>query len=134
MNVPTGGRAAGIPAGVNITGEIVASEDLEIHGRVDGQVTASEHHVTVGSTALLRAKVVARAVTLAGTLDGSVLGSERVRILAGANVRGHVSTPALLLADGAQFNGTADPERTEAAMHVARYRQRQQGGDGAEGQ
>ena len=133
MDVPSGGRAVGIPAGVTITGEIVASEDIEIHGHVDGQVTAPEHHVTVGATAALKAKVVARAVTLSGTIDGSVLGSERVRILAGAQMRGHVSTPALMMADGAQFTGTADPERTEAAMHVARYRQRQQGSEAPEG-
>jgi hypothetical protein len=46
-------------------------------------------------------------------------------MLPGANVRGHVTSPSLLLADGAKFNGSADPERTEAAMLVARYRQKQ---------
>jgi cytoskeletal protein CcmA (bactofilin family) len=50
--------------------------------------------------------------------------------MAGATVRGHVTTPSLMLADGAMFNGTVDPEKTEAAMHVARYRQKQ--GDGGE--
>ena len=36
-----------------------------------------------------------------------------------------MTTPAITLADGAQFTGTVDPERTESAMHVARYRAKQ---------
>jgi cytoskeletal protein CcmA (bactofilin family) len=119
-------RSAGIPAGVRITGEVVAAEDLDIHGQVDGQVTAPDHHVTVGATGTVTAKIIARVVTLAGHLDGTVTAGERVRILESATVTGHLHTPSLVLADGALFNGTADPERTEAAMHVARYRQKQQ--------
>jgi hypothetical protein len=44
-------------------------------------------------------------------------------------VRGHITTPSLLLADGATFTGSVDPERTEAAMLVARYRQQRQPGE-----
>lgn len=115
----------GIPAGVTITGELNASEDITIDGRVDGQVTAENHHLVVGGAAFLNAKLIAKVVIVAGTVDGSILASERVRVLASATVRGHVTTPSLFLADGATFIGTVDPERTEAALHVARYRQRQ---------
>jgi cytoskeletal protein CcmA (bactofilin family) len=119
---------ATVPAGLTITGDVTAAEDLVIEGRIDGQIHAPDNDVSVGTTASLQAKIVARSVTLSGTLDGSIVASERVRVLEGASLRGHVTTPKLMLADGAQFNGTADPEKTEAAMHVARYRQKQ--GDG----
>lgn len=121
-----GQRSTGIPAGVRITGEVVAAEDLDIHGQVEGQITAPEHDVSVGKTGTVKAKVIARAVTVAGRLDGSVTASERVRILESATVTGHLHAPSLTLAEGALFNGTADPERTEAAMHVARYRHKHQ--------
>lgn len=127
-NTP-GPVATGVPAGLRLTGDLTSAEDVTIDGSVDGQVTATEHHVTIGTTASLKARVVARAVTVAGTVDGSILGTERVRVLAGAHVHGHITTPSLHLADGAVFNGTADPARTEAAMHVARYRQRQSEGE-----
>ena len=120
-----GGIRAGVPAGLVVTGDVTAAEDLVIEGRVDGQITAPDHTVSVSPSARLNARIVARAVTLSGTLEGSIIGRERVRVLAGANVRGHVTTPALLVADGAFFTGTVDPVRTEAAMHVARYRQKQ---------
>jgi cytoskeletal protein CcmA (bactofilin family) len=118
-------RATGIPAGVTIVGDVSASEDLHILGRVDGPVTAHDHEVTIGPSAQLKSKVLARTVTITGTLDGAVTATEHVSILAGSHVRGHVHTPSILLVDGAIFNGTVDPNRTEAAMLVARYREKQ---------
>jgi cytoskeletal protein CcmA (bactofilin family) len=126
MDERTPPPSTGIPAGVRITGEVVAAEDLDIQGQVDGQITAPEHRLTVGPTGLVAAKIIARVVTLAGAVEGTVTASERVRILESARVAGHLHTPALTLADGALFNGTVDPARTEAAMLVARYRQKQQ--------
>ena len=123
-SVPNG-LPTGIPAGLSIAGEVVSDGDLTVNGRVDGQISAPDHHLTIGPDAAVVAKLVARAVTVAGSVEGSILASERVRLLPGSSVRGHVTAPSLHLADGAQFNGTADPERTEAAMHVARYRQKQ---------
>lgn len=119
-----GAGRTGIPAGVTIAGEVQADEDLYIDGHVDGQITAPDHLVALGSGATLKAKIVARGVTIAGTLEGSVLATESVRILESASVRAHVTSPALLLVDGAMFTGSVDPERTEAGMIVARYRQR----------
>lgn len=120
-----GGFRAGVPAGLTVTGEVTAAEDLVIEGRVEGQINAPDHAVAVSPSARLNARIVARTVTLSGTLDGSIIGRERVRVLEGATLRGHITTPALLVADGAFFTGTVDPVRTEAAMHVARYRQKQ---------
>jgi cytoskeletal protein CcmA (bactofilin family) len=119
----------GIPAGLRISGELTASEDLTVDGRVDGQITATDHHLVVGNEAAINARLIARVVIVGGTLEGSILATERVRLLATANVRGHITTPSLFLADGASFTGTVDPDRTEAAMHVARYRQKQGGGE-----
>lgn len=119
-------RATGIPAGVTIVGDVSATEDLHIHGRVDGPVSAHDHEVTIGPSAQLKSKVLARTVTIAGTLDGAVTATEHVSILAGSRVRGHIHTPSILLVEGAVFNGTVDPNRTEAAMLVARYREKKQ--------
>ena len=123
-----GAGRTGIPAGVTVKGEIHAEEDLYIDGHVEGQIHVPEHLVALGSGGTMNSKIVARGVTIAGTLEGSVVAKEGVRILAGASVRAHVTSPTLLLVEGAQFNGSVDPSRTEAAMHVARYRQKQ--GDG----
>ena len=117
-------RLTRVPAGLSIIGEIHTQEDLEIHGRIDGQINAPDRHLDVRPGANVRARVIAGSVSISGAVDGTIVASERVVMEASANVRGHVVTPALTLREGAQLNGTVDPERTQAAMHVAKYRQK----------
>src|SRR4051794_20918534 len=110
---------------LSITGDLFANEDVAIRGQFDGQINVPGHHLSIESTASVKARIVARSVTIGGALEGSVLAAERVWLMATAKVRGHVTSPAISLAEGAQFNGTVDPERTESAMLVARYRAKQ---------
>ena len=114
-----------LPAGITIAGDLSSEHDLSIEGTFEGQITIPEQHLTIGRSARVKARIVARTVTIAGRLDGSVMATHRVRIEPSANVHGHIQTPSVELTEGAQFNGTVDPNRTEAAMLVARYRQKQ---------
>ena len=117
-------NATGFASGLSLTGDLAAQEDVALYGRVDGQVSVPDHHVLIAASAVIKAKVIAHSVTVQGTVEGTVIASERVVVEASAVVRGHLMTPALALADGAQFSGTVDPTRSEAAMHVAKYRQK----------
>jgi cytoskeletal protein CcmA (bactofilin family) len=113
-----------LSANLVVSGDLAAAQDIVIDGCFDGQIEVPNHHLSIGRSASVRAKIVARSVTILGSLVGNILASEGVEVLAGASVRGHVTTPSITLVDGAQFTGTIDPQRTEAAMHVARYRER----------
>jgi cytoskeletal protein CcmA (bactofilin family) len=114
-----------LPAGLTVTGEITSEADLTIDGTFDGQIIVPQQHVTISASAKVNAKIIARAVTIAGKVEGSVAGSEHVTLLASANVRAHIQTPSIALIEGAQFTGTVDPSRNEAAVHIAKYRQKQ---------
>jgi cytoskeletal protein CcmA (bactofilin family) len=109
----------------SITGDLSATEDVAIRGRFEGAISVPGHHLSIEATASVRAKIVARSVTIGGAVEGNILAAERVWLMPTARVRGHVTTPAIALADGAEFTGTVDPERSESAMHVARYRAKQ---------
>jgi cytoskeletal protein CcmA (bactofilin family) len=122
------GGATRIPSGAAIDGGVEAAEDLIIDGRVTGHINLPEHHVSIGSSAKVTARIVARAVTISGSVDGNILARERIDLLRSAFVRGHLTTPTITLQDGARFTGTVDPHRTEAAMQIARYRQRRDDG------
>jgi cytoskeletal protein CcmA (bactofilin family) len=108
-----------------ISGDLSATEDVAIRGHFDGQISVPDHHLSIEATASVKAKIVARSVTIGGAVEGTIFAAERVWLMATAKVRGHVTTPAITLADGAQFTGTVDPERSESATHVARYRAKQ---------
>jgi cytoskeletal protein CcmA (bactofilin family) len=113
-----------LPQGLAINGDFAAAEDFTVNGRFTGRMNLPDSHLSIEATASVNAKIVARTVTISGTVDGTILATERVRLLPGALVNAHVTTPSLVLMEGAWFSGTVDPERTEAAMKVARYREK----------
>jgi cytoskeletal protein CcmA (bactofilin family) len=114
-----------LPAGLTVSADLTSSEDITVEGRFDGVITMPDHHVEIGASARVRAKIVARAVTIHGNLDGTIIAGERVEVERTASFSGHMTTPSLALFEGATFNGTVDPARTEVAMRVAAYRQKQ---------
>ena len=114
-----------LPTGISVTGDLTSDQDLSIDGTFEGQITIPQQHLTIGPSGRVRARIIARAVTVLGRLDGSVTATQRVRLEPSAWVHGHLQTPSVILSEGAQFTGTVDPNRTEAALLVARYRQKQ---------
>ena len=118
---------ARIPPAAVILGGIEAEEDLIIEGQVTGHISAPDHHLAIASSAVVAARIMARSVTISGAVEGNILARERIELLPGASVRGHLTTPRLLMLDGARFTGSVDPVRTEAALLVAKYRQRRAG-------
>ena len=111
-----------------ITGKMTAAEDLTVDGQVEGKIVLTSHHLTIGPSARLKGDVFARAITVQGTVDGTLTASERVEIQAGATVGGRIVSPRLALADGARFNGRVEPHKAEAALRVQQYRMAQAGG------
>ena len=65
-----------LPSGLSISGELTSSEDITVMGRFEGQLIVDSNHVEIGASAVVRAKVVARAVTICGTLDGNVIATD----------------------------------------------------------
>jgi cytoskeletal protein CcmA (bactofilin family) len=115
---------ARIPSAVVVLGGVEAAEDLIVEGQVTGHISLPDHHLAITASAVIAARIMARSVTISGVVEGNILASERIELLPGASVRGHLTTPALLMVDGARFTGSVDPVRTEAALLVAKYRQR----------
>ena len=113
-----------LPTGLTVTGDLTSEQDIVIEGAFEGQILSPERQVTIRSSARVKGKVVANAVTIAGDFDGTVVAAGRVTLSSTASVKAHLQTPSLVLADGAKFDGSVDPNRTEAAMHVAKYRQK----------
>lgn len=114
-----------LPAGLTVTGELTSTQDLTIDGIYDGHITLADQHLTIGSSGRVKGRIIARAVTVAGNVEGNIIATGSISLLPTSVVRGHLQTPSIVMLDGARFDGTVDPSRTEAAMHIAKYRQKQ---------
>jgi cytoskeletal protein CcmA (bactofilin family) len=107
---------------IAIRGDVDCVEDMLIEGRIDGNIWNEHHAVTVGADAVVKGDIVARVITVRGEVDGTMMASGRVDVMDEARVSGRVVSPRFMLAEGAQFNGTVEPQHLETAMRVARHR------------
>lgn len=106
---PTAARVrASIGRSITIRGEVTGEEDLVIEGRVDGSVDLKQHAVTVGPGGMVKAGIAGRIVTVEGTVQGDLHGEEVVVLRSTAVVQGDITTPRLVLEDGASFRGAVD--------------------------
>jgi len=91
-----------------ITGSIVALEDLEIQGTIEGSIRLASHQLTVGSDGLVKANVEAHTVLVIGRISGDVVASELVEIKAGGVIGGDVKSPRVIMHDGGVVVGGLD--------------------------
>ena len=101
-------RAAWIGGSVIVKGEIVSTEDLVIDGQVQGTIELGDHGLTIGQGAAVTADLLAKTVTISGTLKGNVVSTGRVELKSTAKVEGDISAPKLVMEDGANLSGKVD--------------------------
>ncbi|HVS24359.1 MAG TPA: polymer-forming cytoskeletal protein [Gammaproteobacteria bacterium] len=110
-------------------GDLTASEDLLIQGRIEGSIKHSGSHLAIGAHGDVTGDVHAQRVIVQGKLEGDVHATESVVVEASANVRGDIYAPHVTLKEGAKFKGAIDMDAAEAAG--ANRRSRPQGDPGA---
>ncbi|MEZ4331334.1 MAG: polymer-forming cytoskeletal protein [Myxococcota bacterium] len=110
-----------VGAATKFDGELLADEDVEIQGLVEGRVCARRSRVTVGREGFVKSKIEARAVRISGTVRGSVTAEDWVEIKPGAFVRGDVHAPRVILHDGAIVTGLLDMAAGRERRRSARF-------------
>ena len=103
--------AAWIGTAILVRGDVVSSGDLVIDGKVEGTIELGDHTLTIGSTASVIADLVARAVTISGTVKGNVTGHASVVLRASAVVEGDITAPRFTMEEGAVLRGRVDTRR-----------------------
>jgi cytoskeletal protein CcmA (bactofilin family) len=85
-------------------GDFVAERDLRVEGNVKGSI---ECHGTlfVAEGAVVSAKVTAENITVAGDLSGETRCRGKLHLLPTGRVHGRVSTAALVITEGAIYEG-----------------------------
>jgi len=115
---PNGGPTFSVlGADIVITGDVKASADLHIDGRVEGDITCAS--LVQGEGSEIAGAIRADAARLAGTVRGSIDAGSLV-VLKTARIHGDVSYDALTIEQGAQVDGRfAHRTGAAAAQDVA---------------
>ena len=87
-----------------VTGKLSFATPTRIEGKLKGEIRASDLLV-VGPQAIVQANVQADKLVVLGEIRGQVLGANRIEICAGGKLYGDVETKALVIHEGATFEG-----------------------------
>lgn len=93
---------------ITITGDISATEDLVIEGRITGKIQLNESRLTVGEEGYAHSQITAREVVICGRVDGQIHASERVELRHTAQVTGDIVAPRLVIHQDAIVKGSVD--------------------------
>ena len=95
-------------------GDLTSLEDMTIDGRVEGTIEVRDHDLMIGPDADIQANISARVVTVHGAVTGAITATDKVEVHETGAVMGDITSPRLVIADGARFQGRADTGRAKA--------------------
>ena len=87
-----------------VTGKLVFSVPTRIEGKLKGELRATDL-VVIGAQAVVHANVHVEKLVVLGEVHGQVTGVSRVEICPGGRVFGEIETRALVVREGATFEG-----------------------------
>lgn len=105
---PISSTAAVIGPKITFKGEIIGEEDLLVQGKVEGSIDLKGNHLIIGQQGVVKANLMAKTITIEGTVEGDLIGQERIEIKSSSNVKGNLIAARVTLEDGAKFRGSID--------------------------
>ncbi len=102
---------------LTIVGNIECKDDLEIQGRVEGDIKS--RHVTLSETARIDGSVIADTVQLMGSIKGQIKASS-VSVAKTGKVTGDITYQTLSMEEGAVIEGNCQLFGPEKAVEDAK--------------
>ncbi len=100
---------------ITIKGDIAGDEDLEVQGNLEGKISIRKHTVTVAQSGRVKADIQAKAIHIAGEVEGNIIGDEEVVLRSSGRVLGNITAGRVTLENGSKFKGSIDMEPTSEA-------------------
>lgn len=94
-----------IGRGIEVTGDIVFSDRLQIDGKVSGKLSSESGTLVIGEMGTVEAQLDVGICIIQGTLHGNLIARSKVEIRKTGRVNGDLVAPVLLVEEGAIFNG-----------------------------
>ena len=81
--------------------------NLQINGQFEGTLV-SKGNLSIGEKARVKATIQGEAITVSGAVTGNVTATSRIELLSTAQVNGKVTSPRVIMHDGAILHGTLE--------------------------
>jgi cytoskeletal protein CcmA (bactofilin family) len=100
--------------GSSFRGELEFEDTMRIDGRFNGKIM-TKNELIVGESAQIEGEVHAGRIAISGTVIGKIIAAQRVEIHRNGKVYSDIDTPALIIEEGAIFQGNCVMGEKKAA-------------------
>lgn len=107
-----------LTSGCHFSGKLYCRGATRIGGTIEGQVIA-EGLLVIEDEAVVTGTINAEDVVVHGRIEGNIDGRHRIEMCATADVQADISTPSLVVHDGALFNGRTLMKRAASSVTTA---------------
>jgi cytoskeletal protein CcmA (bactofilin family) len=106
--------------GTTLTGEANFKGMLRVDGHLSGQVKSEGGTLIVGNNGQVDADIEVAIATIHGAVNGDITASQRLELGRAAKVNGNITTPSLVIEQGAVFEGSCRMFQQKAAQENKR--------------
>ncbi len=96
-------------------GELEFEDTMRIDGRFNGKIT-SKNELIVGESASIEADIHVGRIAISGTVMGKIKADQKIEIHRSGRVFCDLDTPALVIEEGAVFQGNCNMEQKPVAV------------------
>jgi cytoskeletal protein CcmA (bactofilin family) len=123
------GRLSGfVGHGTTLTGETEFHAMLRVDGHLIGTVTSESGTLIIGTNGQVDANIMVAAAMINGTVNGDIIASEKLQLGRTARVLGNISSPRLIVEEGAILEGSCSmlkARETQEEEATTQYEQQQ---------
>ncbi len=95
-----------------INGKLSGDEDLTVRGRVEGELSLTRTLI-VEPSGIVKANVQVKNAIISGVVVGNISATESVELTREGRMVGDISSPRVIIVDGASFRGRIDMGNAE---------------------
>lgn len=94
--------------GLILRGDFSGTSDLYIDGALEGKIQLAQSNVTIGPNARVKGELIAREISVHGSLKGNLRANDRIMLGSTSSVRGNLASRRIHIEEGASFSGKVE--------------------------
>ena len=103
-----------VGSGTTVSGDAEFKGMLRVDGHFTGRIRSEKGSLIVSAGGVVDAEIEVASAKINGNVNGDIVASQRIEFGRSARVRGNIQTPALVIEEGAVFEGNCRMNQPKA--------------------